>query len=240
MGAVISDQTRSWRGQLTQRERRVGMGFFLFYLLIFPFLPHWLGGRAAAEQAGSAMDPMQSLAIYYVVVAAAMVAVFWAFLRQGYVILKENFQPSVFAFGAGLLAAVVITCLVGLIPLPVPNQEIMTYKLYLMERPLLTWALAGALRPAVEEVLYRGFLFGVVRRENRPLAYLLSAGLFALSAVWLSALGNPAYLLVILQYIPLGVVLCWSYDVSGSVFVPVALRMAAQTLFLIFAAMTHI
>ena len=240
MGAVISDQSRPWRGQLTQRERRLGIGFFLFYLLLFPFLPYWLGGSASQEQAASAMDPMQGLAIYYVVMAAALVAVFWAFLRQGYVILKENFRPGVFAFGAGLLAAVVITCLVGLSPLPVPNQEIMTYKLYLMERPFLTWALAGALRPAVEEVLYRGFLFGTVRRENRLLAYLLSVGLFALSAVWLNALGNPGYLLVILQYIPLGAVLCWSYDISGSVFVPVALRMAAQTMFLIFAAMTHI
>ena len=163
-------------------------------------------------------------------------AVFWDFLRHALTILQDNLRPSLFAFGAGFFAALVLTCLAGLIPLPAANPEIETYKLYLFAAPAATWAVAGFLKPVVDEILYRGLLFGTLRKESRVWAYVLSAGLFALSAVWQHALGNPACILLLIQYLPLGLVLCWSYDVSGSVFVPMAIRVAAQTLFLIFAA----
>ena len=215
------------------------MVFFVLYLTAFPLL---VGSvvRALDEGLELLLTAAQSSAIYYTLILLVLLGVFWEFLRHAADIFRDNFRPGLVAFGGGFFAALVLTCLAGLIPLPVENPEIAVYKAQLFAAPAATWAVAGLLRPAVEEILYRGFLFGAVRRENRALAYLLSAGLFALSAVWQHALfsGNPAYLLLAIQYLPLGAVLCWSYDVSGSVYVPMALRMAVQTMFLIFAAMT--
>ena len=231
----------SWRPQLTVQERRVGMVFFLLYLTVFPFL---VGGVVRALDLGFSLmlTPTRSNAIYYTLILLIFVAVFWDFLRNAAVILRDNLHPSLVAFGAGFFAALGLTCLAGAIPLPVANPEIVTYKAYLLVSPAATWAVAGLLRPAVEEMLYRGFLFGAVRRTSRVWAYVLSAGLFALSAVWQHALffGSPAYLFLLLQYLPLGAVLCWSYDVSGSVYIPMALRIAAQTMFLLFAALSPV
>lgn len=239
MGQVRPQTQRPWRPQLTAQERRVGMVFFVLYLTAFPLL---VGSvvRALDEGLQLLLTSAQSSAIYYTLILLVLVAVFWDFLRHAVTILKENLHPSLVAFGGGFFLALALTCLMGLIPLPVVNPEIATYKAQLFVAPAATWAVAGFLRPAVEEILYRGLLFGTVRRENRVWAYVLSAGLFALSAVWQHALfsGSPAYLLLLIQYLPLGAVLCWSYDVSGSVYVPMALRVGVQTMFLIFAAMT--
>lgn len=239
MGAVKRDSRRPWRPQLTAQERRVGMVFFVLYLTAFPLL---VGGavRILDERLELLLTAVQSNAIYYTLILLVLVAVFWDFLRHAATILRENLRPSLFAFGGGFFAALALVCAAGLIPLPVANPEIVNYKTQLFMAPLATWAVAGLLRPAVEEILYRGLLFGSLRRENRALAYVLAAGLFSLSGVWQHALfsGNPAYLLLLIQYLPLGLVLCWSYDVSGSVYVPMALRVGVQTMFLIFAAMT--
>ena len=238
MGRLSSDKGRTarpagWRPQLTARERWLGLVFFAFYLLVFPFLVGFVG-----QMLEERVSILQRNTAYYTLVLLLLVAVFWDFLRHAITILKDNLRPSLFAFGAGFFAALVLTCLAGLIPLPVANPEIETYKLYLFAAPAATWAVAGFLKPVVDEILYRGLLFGTLRKENRVWAYVLSAGLFALSAVWQHALGNPACILLLIQYLPLGLVLCWSYDVSGSVFVPMGIRVAAQTLFLIFAAAT--
>ena len=231
MGLVKPESQRPWRGQLTERERRLGLIFFALYLIVFPFLLSVVGRKLP-------LSNLQRNAGYYTVVLLVLVAVFWEFLRHALTIFKDNLRPSLFAFGAGFFAALALTCLVGLIPLPVANPEIENYKTYLFAAPAATWAVAGLLKPAADEILYRGLLFGALRRESRVWAYVLSAGLFALSAVWQHALGSPAHILLLIQYLPLGVVLCWSYDVSGSVFVPMALRVGVQTMFLIFAAMT--
>lgn len=230
---------RPWRPQMTEQERRVGMVFFALYLTVFPFL---VGGvvRVLDERLELLPSAVQSNAIYYTLILLMLVAVFWDFLRHAAVIFRENYRASFFAFGAGFFAALLSTCLVGLIPLPVDNLAIVEYKTLFRTTPLATWAVAGLLKPVVEELLYRGLFFSSIRQGNRAWAYVLSAGLFALAAVWQHTLfsGNPAYLLVIIQYLPLGAVLCWSYDVSGSVYVPIALRVTVQTLFLILAAMT--
>lgn len=239
MGAVRDGDRRAWRPQLTRQERRVGMVFFALYLTAFPLL---MGGvvRVLDERLELLLTSVQSNAVYYTLILLVLVAVFWDFLRHAAVIFRENLRSSLFAFGAGFFAALGLTCLLGLIPLPVDNPEILNYKSQFLAAPAATWAVAGLLKPAVEEILYRGLLFGTVRRESRAWAYTLSAGLFALSAVWQHALfsGTPAYLLLLIQYLPLGLTLCWSYDISGSVYVPMALRMAAQTMFLIFAAVS--
>lgn len=230
---------RPWRPQMTEQERRVGMVFFALYLTVFPFL---VGGvvRVLDEQLELLPSAVQSNAIYYTLILLMLVAVFWDFLRHAAVIFRENYRVSLFAFGAGFFAALLSTCLVGLIPLPESNLVIVEYKALFLTTPAATWAVAGVLKPAVEELLYRGLFFGSIRRGSRMWAYVLSVGLFALCTVWQHVLfsGDPAYLLVLIQYIPLGAVLCWSYDISGSVYVPIALRVTVQTLFLIFAAMT--
>lgn len=231
---------QNWRPQLTRWEKRVGWCFFALYLFVFPFL---VGGvlRLLDDRLALELTLAQTNTIYYAVVLLLVAAVFWDFLRHAAKILRENFRPSLFIFGVGLLAGLAGTCLMAAIPTGVENPAIQGYREQHYMAAAATWAVVVVLRPAVEEILYRGLLFGSLRKGHRALAYAVSAGLFALGSVWQHTADpelGPAALLLALQYLPLGLVTAWSYDVSGSVYTPMALRMALQGAFLAFAVVT--
>lgn len=221
---------------MTGQERRVGWAFFALYLFAFPFL---VGGvvRILDEGWQLLLTPAQSNAVYYTVILLLLVAVFWDFFRHGVDILRDNLRPSLFALAAALVAGLALTVLAGLIPLPVTHPVLEDYKEQFLLAPGSTVAVVVILRPAVEEILYRGLFFGSLRKRRRALAYGLSTAVFALSCVWQYAFpsGEIGYLLLAIQYLPLGLVQCWSYDVSGSVLTPMLLRMLLSGLFLIFA-----
>lgn len=236
VGALRGEKLKSWRPQLTAQERRVGWAFFALYLFAFPFL---VGGvvRVLDERWELAFTPAQSNAVYYTVILLLLVAAVWDFLCHAVTILRDNLYPSAFAFGAGFFAALVLTVLAGLVPLPVQNPVLEDYKAQRYLAAGATWAVVALLRPAVEEILYRGLLFGSLRKGKRWVAYAVSAGVFALTSVWQFAFpfGGAAYLLLAVQYLPMGLILCWSYDISGSVLTPMALRVTLNALFLCMA-----
>ncbi len=86
--------------------------------------------------------------------------------------------------------------------------------------------------PLVEETLYRGVLFGLADRINRPLAYILSTLAFALiHVVGYVGTVSPLYLLVsMLQYVPAGLCLSWAYARSNTIFAPVLIHTAVNFL----------
>ncbi len=214
-----------WRSQLTAGERRMGWVFFALYLFVFPFL---VGGvfRILDERWELVFTPAQSNAIYYSLVLLILLAAFWEFLKHAGAIFRDNWRENLFALGVGLAAALLLTALVGLIPLPVEDPARSDAVGQYAMAPGATVAVVVFLRPAVEELLYRGFLFGALRRWNRWVAYGASAGLFALASVWQLAFpwGGSVYLLLAVGYLPLGLALTWSYDVGGSIYTPIVLR----------------
>ncbi len=224
------------RAQLTGTEQRLGWVFLGLYLFIFPFL---VGGvvRVLDEGLSMTLTPAQSSAVYFAVVGVVFLAAFWEFLKNAGRIFKENIRSSIFAFSMALAVGVLTTVLAGFIPLPVENPVWTDYPQQFALSPVATTLVVVFLRPAVEELLFRGLLFGWARKWNRPLAYALSAGVFALAAVWQFAFpgGGAAYLLLAVQYLPMGLALAWAYDVSGSVYTPMAARAAMSGIFLALA-----
>jgi membrane protease YdiL (CAAX protease family) len=88
------------------------------------------------------------------------------------------------------------------------------------------------LAPLVEEVLFRGLVFGGLRTRSRVLAYGVSCILFALVHVWQFVLVNCdlTYFLLMVQYLAPGVVLAWAYDHSGSLWTSIGLHALANAL----------
>lgn len=80
------------------------------------------------------------------------------------------------------------------------------------------------LAPLVEETLFRGVVFGTIRRKSRVAAYAVSALLFALLHVWQYVLieGDARLFIYMLQYLPVSLVLAWQYERSGSIWTPIA------------------
>ena len=115
------------------------------------------------------------------------------------------------------------------LPYPVENPNVYNYLEQYAMSPAATVVIVVVLMPIVEEALFRGLLFGAVRRYSRALAYGLSTLLFAVYCVWQFVFTyngmDLRYLLLFAQYVPMSLALCWSYDNGGSVWTPVALHM---------------
>lgn len=86
--------------------------------------------------------------------------------------------------------------------------------------------------PLVEETLYRGVVFGLLRRKGRVTAYVVSTFVFCaihVAGYWGSF--EPLHLILcFIQYIPAGVVLAAVYELSGSIFAPVLIHMAVNAI----------
>ena len=84
----------------------------------------------------------------------------------------------------------------------------------------------------MEEVLFRGLVFGNLRHRSRLLAYAASCLLFALLHVWQFAVVRQdlTYFLLMLQYLVPGLVLAWAFEHSGTLWTSVALHALANAL----------
>ena len=85
--------------------------------------------------------------------------------------------------------------------------------------------------PFVEEVLFRGYVFGAIRGRSRTAAYAVSCALYAALYVWNLAAGFslPALALA-LQYLIPGFVLAWCYDRTGTLWTPILVHMTVNAL----------
>ena len=92
------------------------------------------------------------------------------------------------------------------------NLNDTTISAQIEDAPHMTLLIVIFLAPFVEEVLFRGLVFGNLRRKSAAVGYLVSCLLFALLHVWQFAVVNRdiTYFLLMLQYLVPGLVLAWS------------------------------
>ena len=86
-------------------------------------------------------------------------------------------------------------------------------------------AMAVFLAPLTEEVLFRGAVFGGIRKKNRIAAYAVSMLLFAVYHIWGYAMEDPSYWLYMLQYLPAAFLLCRCYERTNSIWCSIFFHM---------------
>ena len=69
-----------------------------------------------------------------------------------------------------------------------------------------------------------------MRRRGRLAAYAVSVLLFCFYHVWQYVLLDWRYLLQMINYIPVSVALCYSYEKSGTIWVPIAFHMLVNAI----------
>ena len=176
--------------------------------------------------------------IYYGFLFILALFIFWSFLKEDFIDLMDWLPENLFGLGAGLLFTLALRLLLGLLPLPVSDPISFQYASEFRGAPAPTLVLVLLLIPLVEEVLFRGFLFGQLRGYSRPLAFAVSILFYAMAMVWRYALdfSDPRYLLLSILYLPLSAGLTWCYDNGGSIWSCVALH-AGFNGFLLFTAL---
>ncbi len=210
--------SRRWRPQLMREEQTKGLIFFALFFLVFPFLKmgvEWLFDHFFGLYLSEAM----SAAVYYYIMAVLTMVVFWSFLKNALQIFRDHWRENLLAMATGLAGGVVLQLLVHQVPWPLDNPNNASWAEQYAYSYGATIIIVVVLMPVIEEVLFRGLIFGSLRRYSRPLAWVISVVLFMVYSVWTFAVayGDIRYMVLAFQYLPMALALTWCYDRGGSV-----------------------
>ena len=208
-----------------------GVRFLLFQQLVLPYLLEWLDYALDLNLDASKMN-----LLFYTVNFAVLVGIFWRFLQVNLQHALQNIGtvlvPAIIGFFAcRFISTVLDTGIYYLFPdfFNVNDANIST----MAENQLPLWAFGTiVLVPPVEELLFRGTLFGGIYNRSKVLAWIVSVLGFALMHV----LGYVGYyswdmlLICTLQYLPAGVCLAAAYRKSGNILTPIVMHAALNGL----------
>lgn len=220
---------------MTAGEQIAGSVFFVIYLLVLPLVIGPLF-RLAGNLLGTTIRPALQNLIYYYVLFAVTILIFHGFLGRTSRHLMENPGGAAKYLGIGLVALYGLNELVyrlsNLVMVNQTNLNNTTISAQIDDAPRTTILIVILLAPFVEEVLFRGLVFGNLKAKSQTLAYLVSCALFALLHVWQFAVvhQNATYFLLMLQYLVPGLVLAWVYDRTGTLWTSIGLHAVANAL----------
>ena len=215
---------RGFTSRMTTLERAAALGYIPVHVYLLPKL---LGALPFLRTLDSATIHV----IYYVVGAAYMLAFLWRFWRREFDALCD-YGPGVLlevlkAYGTLLLCNMAVNlALLAVRYTDNPNNA----AIFSMAGENLgkTAAVAVFLAPLVEEPMFRGGVFGLLRRYSRAAAYGASMLLFAVYHIWAFAAGDAAAWLYVLQYLPAGFLLARVYEKTDSIWTGVFLHMTVN------------
>ncbi|MGM9522428.1 MAG: lysostaphin resistance A-like protein [Oscillospiraceae bacterium] len=168
---------------------------------------------------------------YYAFGFVFLLIFLFKFLKESFADLCSNLLDTLIAVVAGYFIYIAlmyaVNFLLGLFlnELTNPNSSAVISETKLNPNTML--AIGVLLAPVVEEVLFRGVVFGTIRRKHRITAYIVSSVFFAVYHLWeyIVYSFSPAILLYLIQYIPAGLVLGWCYERGRNLWCPVFLHM---------------
>ena len=211
---------------LTKKEQAAAALGLLLQLFLVPRLSF------AAMRAGLVSDELGSF-LQYAVVALYVLIFFFAFLRRDFdplldaplsVALEVFFDYFALLFFNSALASLLL--MLG----KAENPNTAAVMEMASESGGMTRAMSIYLAPLVEEVLFRGFLFGSIRKKNRVAAYVVCTLCFSLYHLFGYILLDPANAIYLIQYIPATILLCSCYERTNTIWAPIALHMLVNAM----------
>ena len=220
---------------MDQTERIAGAIFFVVYLLVMPLLLDRLFSLAETLL-GTRIEPAFRSALYYYVLFAVTIVIFHRFLALTTSRFFDSLGHSLTALFFALLvfygANELMYRVLSLFFANRPNLNDMVIAASLGGAPRATALIVVFLAPFVEEVLFRGLVFGCLKEMSRGAAYIVSAVLFSLLNVWTLALSQwgVTALILTLQYLVPGLVFAWAFERSGTLWTSILLHAAVNAL----------
>ncbi len=214
---------RNWKIESTRSGRQRGVVFLLLYLLVFPRLNAWVQQLIFGE---GEVPMAEANVVYYAFLFALALLAFWDMLKKDFGVLLDWLPENLLGVLLGLAGGVVLRFLLEMLPWPVADPISLQYAQSYALSPAATLVLILLLIPLVEEVVFRGLIYGHMRNYSRPLAAVTVTVLYALFLVYRYALesGDPRYLLLAVLYLPMSAALTFCYENGGSVWGSVVLH----------------
>lgn len=216
-------------------EQIAGVIFLCVYLIVLPFATAPLF-RLVERLLGTDIPETLQNIIYYYTLLAITVIIFHGYIGRTTKRFADNLGESCKTIIVGIIAMYGLNELVfRLTHLLVNNRTNLndsTISAQINSAPRVTLLIVILLAPFVEEVLFRGLVFGNLKLKSRTVAYVVSCVLFALIHVWQFAVvrQDVTYFLLMVQYLVPGLVLAWAYDHSGTLWSSIGLHAAVNAL----------
>ena len=219
---------RTFTSSMVPREYAAALLWLPVHLLLLP----WLCLRLIEN--GSLTESQANLAVYGIG-AFALCLLCFGFLRRDFDPLCDRPLACLFeillSYGLMLGCNLIASTLLNLLENFLGNsQELLNQN----NEALLDLAnedfgsisaVAIFLAPITEELMFRGGIFGLVRKKSRAWAYAAGTLLFALYHIWGYAVQDPTYWLYMLQYLPAGFLLCRCYERTNSIWCSIFFHM---------------
>lgn len=220
---------------MTPGEQIAGVIFFVIYLLVLPFVTDPLFDLIEKMLGANISSGLRSVIWYYILFAVTLI-IFHKFLgrtsRHALDAVGSTFKFT----GLGLVALYglneLIFRLTNLVFTNRTNLNDVTISAQIEDAPRTTLLIVIFLAPFVEEVLFRGLVFGNLRVKSPLVGYIVSCLLFALLHVWQFAVVSQdiTYFLLMVQYLVPGLILAWVYERSGTLWASIALHAVTNAL----------
>ena len=220
---------------MTRGELIAGMIFFVVYLVVLPFVADKAFDLAAKLLGANISDALRN-AIYYYVLFVVTLVIFHQFLSRTSHQAMDRLGEVCKNIALGMVAMYGLNELVyrltNLVMTNRTNLNDTTISAQIEDAPRTTLLIIVFIAPFVEEVLFRGLVFGNLKAKYRVAAYVVSCLLFAALHVWQFAVVNRdmTYFLLMVQYLVPGLVLAWVYERSGTLWTSIGLHMAVNAL----------
>lgn len=220
-------RSRSISTYLTGQEILSAIVYLALQLFVLPGLLRWCN-----QQMADPLNEAELNFLYYLVNFMAMLLIFHDFLGRS--ARQATQHPADFcqAVILGLVAYYACTYVTNwVIRQLVPgftnyNDEAIAA----MRSGNSFLVLIGTviLVPPFEECMYRGLLFRSLYRKNRVIAYILSILIFAMIHIlgYLGRYSPLELLMAVLQYLPAGLCLAWTYVKGDTIFAPIIVHAA--------------
>lgn len=220
---------------MTPGEQIAGTVLFVIYLLVLPFAAAPMF-RLAERLLGISITASMEHMIYYYLLFAATVLIFHRFLARTTARLGERLGEACKTLLLGLIGMYGLNelsyRLSNLLFTNHTNLNDTAISAQINDAPRITLLIVVFLAPFVEEVLFRGLIFGNLKDKGRWVAYGVSCLLFAFLHVWQFAFRaqDVTYFVLMVQYLVPGVVLAWAYEHSGTLWTSIVLHGAVNAL----------
>lgn len=210
---------------LTKNEIRFGIALLLFQQLLLPTLLYSLSALLPTPMTA----PQLNLAFFSINFFSAFL-VFGKFLWKSLEITGAGFFKALTSATVGYMGYYAVASLLGVLIYGFYPDFVNLNDTAISEMTQEQFSLMAVgtvlLVPPVEELFFRGLIFGSIYNRKRILAYVVSSVLFSL----IHLLGYWNYytplqfFLAFLQYLPAGIALGWCYVNSDSIFSPILLH----------------
>ena len=216
---------------MSDKERIWGIVYLLLELLVLPSLLHRANGFLPSPLPDSWLN-----FLYFSLNFIFVCFLFRHFLKRSLLHTARNIADfllvTIGGFGVYYLVNTLLGFVIGWIAPGFSNLNDGSIALLAQGNFTVMAVGTAVLVPVAEELLHRGLVFGSLCGKSRTFAYIFSTILFAAIHVmgYIGLYSLPHLLLAFVQYLPAGMVLAWTYRKSGTIFSPILIHAAVNTL----------